>query len=284
MGIMIEAFPCSEHLEPYLRNFLQEHSFNRGDLSRVSVYGAYCLRRYNSKWKKDSVVKIPTEEQIRFIRDDPFAGAIFGGSLVEIMSQQKEIYPNVHIPRVIAIICDSILECGGAKAEGIFRISARSEHVFQYKVKLEKGLSNTLDTVRDPHISACLLKTWFSELKNSIIPSELYDSLIENDGNLQKISEIIYSIPDVNRFILFYLVRFLRILAEPDNQIHTKMGLSNLARIFSPNLFRCPHENPMVRLHNTTIETSIMEIILKDLSIPDKIPGVYGERGSHIGN
>lgn len=219
MAILIESFPCSTNLEPYIRNYLQESSFNRGDLSRVSVYAAYCLRRYNEKWKQNSIAKIPTKEEIHYIQHDPFSGAIFGGSLDKILLQQKENYPNVRIPRILAIICDCILECGGDKVEGIFRISASSELVFQYKVKLEKGLS-TLDHIRDPHVAACLLKTWFYELKHPIIPYELYDLYIQNDGNIQKLSDLtLHSLPEENRFTLLYLIRFLRIIGKPENQV-----------------------------------------------------------------
>lgn len=60
------------------------------------------------------------------------------------------------------------------------------------------------------------------------------------------------------------------------------MGIHNLAVIFSPNLFRCPHTDPMTLLQNTKIETSVLELLLKELAIPDSIPGVYGVRGSSV--
>ena len=95
-------------------------------------------------------------------------------------------------------------------------------------------------------------------------------------------SDLVYhDLPDVNRNVLLYLVRFLRIIASPENQKVTRMGLTNLALIFSPNIFRCPIEDPMTQLQNTKVESAILELLLKEMGVPDSIPGVFMVRGSH---
>ena len=59
------------------------------------------------------------------------------------------------------------------------------------------------------------------------------------------------------------------------------MSLHNLALIFSPNIFRCPSLDPMTMLHNTKIESKVLDSLFEKLKLPDSIPGVYGVRGGH---
>lgn len=217
MAIIIESFPCTKDLEPYVRSYLNETA-KLIDSSRVSVYAAYCLRRYDACWKNNSNVRIPTKEEIEKIQQDPFSGAMFGGSLEDIMIQQRKDYPNVNIPRVMAIMCDCIIESGGENTEGIFRIASNMDKVYQQKVLLEKGVSQ-LEKNRDPHVPACLLKTWLQELQDPVIPNDYYDLIIKNDGDIKALSYSIEKLPDVNRNSLYYLIRFLRRIGNPENQV-----------------------------------------------------------------
>lgn len=274
MAIAIDSFPCTKNLEPYVRSFLHESALHV-DTSRISVYAAYCLRRYDARWKHNTVVRVPSRQEIRAIQKNPFWGAMFGGTLEEMMEQQRERYPNVRIPRVLAIICDCVMESGGQDTEGIFRITAPMDQVYELKVQLEKGVS-ALPVQDNAHVPACLLKTWVSELREAIIPPDLYPHFMANENRLQALSDLIFhELPDVNRNSLLYLLRFLRIIGDTKNQAVTRMGLNNLALIFSPNVFKCPEEDPMTQLQNTKIESSILELLLKELSLPDSIPGVY---------
>lgn len=233
MAIVIDSFPCTKNLEPYIRSYLHECSLHLTE-SRVSVYAAYCLRRYDARWKYSTDLRIPSREEIKQIRKDPFQGAMFGGSLEEIMQEQRKEHPNVRIPRVMAILCDCILDSGGEKTEGIFRISANHDRVFEMKVILEKGTS-TLRAQDDAHVPACLLKTWFLELKDPLIPTDFYQKFLDNAENMDELSELVYNeLPDVNRNTLLFLIRFLRIIATPENQVSKRLLIffKNLIFIF----------------------------------------------------
>ena len=278
MAIVIDSFPCTKNLEPYIRCYFQNCSIHL-TASRISLYAAYCLRRYDARWKYSNTVRVPSREEIKKIRTDPFQGAMFGGSLEEIMEEQRKVHPNVRIPRLIAILCDCIIDSQGDTTEGIFRISAKLDEVYEMKVLLEKG-SSSLAASQNPHVPACVLKMWFLELKEPIIPMSLYNRFIANDNNLEELSELIYNdLPDVNRNTLLFLIRFLRTIATPEKQKLTLMSMQNFALIFSPNIFRCPSEDPMTMLHNTKIESNILHHIFQGIKLPESIPGVYGVRG-----
>jgi hypothetical protein len=48
--------------------------------------------------------------------------------------------------------------------------------------------------------------------------------------------------PSLNRAVLTRLIHFLQIFVQPENAEKSKMGLSNMAIIFTPILLRCPSE------------------------------------------
>ena len=65
----------------------------------------------------------------------------------------------------------------------------------------------------DPHVPASLLKLWYRELAEPLIPFEFYDACLQAQDDPGEAANIVSRLPDLNRLCLVYLVRFLQVRA-----------------------------------------------------------------------
>eukprot|EP01102_Stenamoeba_stenopodia_P017944 TRINITY_DN650_c0_g3_i3.p1 TRINITY_DN650_c0_g3~~TRINITY_DN650_c0_g3_i3.p1 ORF type:complete len:194 (-),score=25.34 TRINITY_DN650_c0_g3_i3:147-728(-) len=174
------------------------------------------------------------------------------------------------LPAILTFLATTVIELKGCETEGIFRISADVDACFELRLQLENGIyDRNLTKTKDPHVYANVLKMWLGELEDPLIPHALYDSFIAANGDIEKLTDLVYNrLPEVNRNVLFYLLKYLHRIADPQNQSKTKMPVSNLAVIFSPNMFRCPYDNAMTIMENTKIESEITLDLIRSLPIP----------------
>jgi hypothetical protein len=56
-----------------------------------------------------------------------------------------------------------------------------------------------------------LLKYWLRDLAEPLIPTSFYDDCIKNAQDPVKTVDIINSLPDCNRRIALYMIRFLQV-------------------------------------------------------------------------
>ena len=64
----------------------------------------------------------------------------------------------------------------------------------------------------DPHVPASLLKLWYRELSEPLIPADMYEECVENHADDGVAISIVHRLPDINRLVLCYLIRFLQVL------------------------------------------------------------------------
>jgi len=64
----------------------------------------------------------------------------------------------------------------------------------------------------DPHTPASLLKLWYRELYDPLIPSEFYEDCVSSYGDVDACLRIVDSLPAINRLVLSYLIRFLQVI------------------------------------------------------------------------
>jgi len=64
----------------------------------------------------------------------------------------------------------------------------------------------------DPHTPASLLKLWYRELYEPLIPPEFYEDCVSSYGDVEACLRIVESLPAINRLVLSYLIRFLQVL------------------------------------------------------------------------
>ncbi len=63
----------------------------------------------------------------------------------------------------------------------------------------------------DPHVPASLLKLWYRELAEPLIPFEYYEACLQAQDDPTEAANIVARLPHLNRLSLVYLVRFLQV-------------------------------------------------------------------------
>jgi hypothetical protein len=69
-----------------------------------------------------------------------------------------------------------------------------------------------LPSLEDAHLPASLLKLWYRELAEPLIPSMFYEECILNCDKVEPCIRLVHSLPDINRIVLTYLIRFLQVI------------------------------------------------------------------------
>lgn len=58
---------------------------------------------------------------------------------------------------------------------------------------------------------ASLLKLWYRELEEPLIPHEFYDECISHYDNPEAAISVVLGLPHINKLVLCYLIRFLQV-------------------------------------------------------------------------
>lgn len=88
-------------------------------------------------------------------------------------------------------------------------MSADVDEVNSLKLQLDRWERPTDWT--DAHTPASLLKLWYRELYEPLIPDAMYNECIQHHDNPIRAIQIVDSLPEINRLVLAYLVRFLQV-------------------------------------------------------------------------
>lgn len=62
-----------------------------------------------------------------------------------------------------------------------------------------------------PRPAASLLKLWYRELEEPLIPHEFYEQCITHYENPEAAIAVVHSLPRINKMVLCYLIRFLQV-------------------------------------------------------------------------
>lgn len=136
------------------------------------------------------------------------------------------------------------------KTQGIFRTSGSMKLMKQLKDEIQKGIYclnaegklNFKHSKNNESIAlASLLKLWLRDLTDGVVPKEYYDSFEQAKSNTDLIIEAVKKLNEIHRTTLLYLLRFL--MKVQSFSVENKMGITNLAIVFGPCLFRCPCDN-----------------------------------------
>lgn len=152
--------------------------------------------------------KKPTLDEIEAARIQIFQPSMFGNGLEEVMMIQLERYPARDLPWIQTTLSEMVLQLGGATTEGIFRVPGDIDEVNALKMRMDRWL---LPTVSDPHVPASLLKLWYRELADPLIPSAFYDQCLKYCDNATEACRLVEQMPRINRIVLAYLIRFLQV-------------------------------------------------------------------------
>jgi Rho GTPase-activating protein 39 len=286
IAISLNFFPPSHRLVPFMRDYIESHhNFDNqnqiGDIARAS---SKRLKRINITGAKKGLKK-PTLEEVILSKNTITSPSLFGVTLDEIMRVQKVKCPQLTLPWIQTTLSEAILKLNGSKTEGIFRVPGDLDEVNNLKVKYDQlwcadnlplsssslnsdgddSIDSLFSQLHDPHLPASLLKLWFRELHEPLIPPEYYDACVDNCENVDECIKIIESLPEINKLVFTYLIRFLKVFAAPINVAITKMDASNLSMIMAPNCLRCKSNDPKTIIENTKKEMKFIKTLIQSL-------------------
>uniref|UniRef100_A0A3B3QX60 Si:ch211-218g4.2 n=1 Tax=Paramormyrops kingsleyae TaxID=1676925 RepID=A0A3B3QX60_9TELE len=230
-----------------------------------STYAKYCYRKLQkvavTGGKKG--LRKPTLEEIDHGRNAIFTPSLFGSSLEEIMERQRELFPERRLPWVQVQLSQYVLALGGAQTEGIFRVPGDIDEVNALKLQVEQW--KIPENLSDPNVPASLLKLWYRELEEPVIPQSFYQRCISNYDDPEAAIGVVQSLPELSRLVLCYFIHFLQVFAQPVNVSKTKMDVNNLAMVMAPNCLRCQSDDPRVIFENTRKEMSFLRLLIVHL-------------------
>ena len=94
-----------------------------------------------------------------------------------------------------------------------------------------------------PNDAAGLLKMFFHDLPEPLIPFSMFNDFLGSqvnypttEGKVQRLTELVAALPDLNYGVLRYLVQFMiRVIQQKEIN---KMGAENIAMCFGPNILQ----------------------------------------------
>ncbi|XP_053414143.1 rho GTPase-activating protein 39 isoform X3 [Nycticebus coucang] len=231
----------------------------------ISTYAKYCYHKLQKAALMGAKkgLKKPNVEEIRHAKNAVFSPSMFGSGLQEVMSMQKERYPDRQLPWVQTRLSEEVLALNGDQTEGIFRVPGDIDEVNALKLQVDQWKVPT--GLEDPHVPASLLKLWYRELEEPLIPHEFYEQCITHCDSPEAAVAVVHALPRINRMVLCYLIRFLQVFVQPANVAITKMDVSNLAMVMAPNCLRCQSDDPRVIFENTRKEMSFLRVLIQHL-------------------
>lgn len=267
MAICLAFFPPTPRFHTYLEGYICRHMDPLNDTKGVAIssYAKYCNRKLTKAaltGAKKGLQK-PCLDEIKHAQNAIFSPSMFGSSLEEVMALQKERYPDHQLPWVQTRLSEEVLGLNGDQTEGIFRVPGDIDEV--NSLKLQVDLWKIPTGLEDPHIPASLLKLWYRELEEPLIPHEFYDECVRHYDNPEAAINVVLGLPHINKLVLCYLIRFLQVFAQPANVAVTKMDVNNLAMVMAPNCLRCQSDDPRVIFENTRKEMSFIRVLIQRL-------------------
>lgn len=263
--ISLTFFPPSKKFFNYLEGYIYKHT-TKNQAELITGYTQFCLRKLPRIQQVGAKrgVDAPKLAEVEQAKTSIFNPSVFGSTLEDVMEVQDAKLPGREIPWVVTTLAESILKHNGAKTEGIFRVPGDIDAVNTLKVRLDKF--EVSDDFNEPHVPGSALKLWFRELREPLIPAELYESCISAFEDADQALSTLDRLPDMNKKLLTYAIRFLQVIGQPDNHSATKMNYDNLAMVWAPNFLRCPSEDPMEIFQNTKKEMSYVRLLVKHLN------------------
>ncbi|XP_041638679.1 rho GTPase-activating protein 39 isoform X2 [Cheilinus undulatus] len=231
----------------------------------ISTYAKFCHRKLQkvaiTGGKKG--LRKPTLEEIDHSRRAIVTPSLFGSSLEEVMERQSELFPDRKLPWVQVQLSQYVLALGGAQTEGIFRVPGDIDEVNALKLQVDQW--RIPENLSDPNVPASLMKLWYRELEEPLIPMPFYKQCVSNCDDPVAAIAVVQSLPDLNRLVLCYFIHFLQVFAQPSNVAITKMDVNNLAMVMAPNCLRCQSDDPRIIFENTRKEMSFLRMLIVHL-------------------
>ena len=107
-----------------------------------------------------------------FVTKEEKKEGVFEVALEDVMALQKD-QPELEVPKVLVFLTDAVINMGGCKTEGIFRVPASATEVQSLKKQVNSGNYDIESQSRDVNAPAALLKLWLRSLPDPLVPTAL---------------------------------------------------------------------------------------------------------------
>ncbi|XP_068819046.1 rho GTPase-activating protein 36 isoform X2 [Capricornis sumatraensis] len=155
------------------------------------------------------------------------------------------------IPHVVEACC-SFIEKHGLSTVGIFTLEYSEKRVRKLREEFDQGLDVVLDESQNVHDVAALLKEFFRDMKDSLLPDDLYMSFLQTatlkpQDQLSALQLLVYLMPPSHSDTLERLLKVLHKVTENcedsigiDGQLVSgnRMTSTNLALVFGSALLK----------------------------------------------
>ncbi len=182
----------------------------------------------------------------------------FGLSLEEVMIMQYRRDPSRDVPRVFTECIHQIRRLGGDTLQGIFRIPGEGKDINAARDLMARGVYEC--NFSSPHEVAGLLKVFFRELAEPLMPPSCYKFFMSISSEPAEVCQSIERMPACNRRVLVDLMVFLKEVSA--NHQKTGMSVDNLALVFAPTLFRANLDDPQMALKMNDKEKLFVRALL----------------------
>ncbi|XP_037070183.1 uncharacterized protein LOC119091487 [Pollicipes pollicipes] len=166
---------------------------------------------------------------------------------------QAETALQPHVPQVPSLVtaCIQHIEAYGLQTVGIFRVSSSKKRARQLREEFDSGADVTLGEELCPHDVATLIKEYFRDLPEPLLPHDLYQPFLATQKIRNRrqqfdcLQHLIRLLAVPNRDTLWALLSFLKKVADGacDRRTPTgdwltgnRMDSNNLATLFAPNM------------------------------------------------
>ncbi|CAH2266915.1 jg8820 [Pararge aegeria aegeria] len=277
LAVCLAFVPPSPAFQPALTNYVNRHrdpafadcfpEVGKWPIHvQVSHYASVaCKRLERIGFGGKRPPRKPSTEDIDQARIQIFRQSMFGNTLSEVMALQRERFPARQLPWVQTALSQQVLALNGRETEGIFRVSADVDEVNALKAKIDNWELPDASMLTDAHAPASLLKLWYRELYEPLIPDALYGACVAAGCDFAACTRALQRLPSLNRLVLTYLISFLQQFSAPEVVSQTKMDSANLAMVFAPNCLRCTSQDPRVILENARKEMTFMKTLITNL-------------------
>ncbi|KAI8843180.1 hypothetical protein BJ741DRAFT_660220 [Chytriomyces cf. hyalinus JEL632] len=164
---------------------------------------------------------------------------VFGG----LLEAQLEFEGNGRkIPTVVELCIEAVERRGGLESQGIYRLSGSSASISKWKALFNLCEPVDFNLEDDVNVITGVLKSYFRELQNPLIPYTVYEQFISSskigdyNDRLIALKTLVQQLPPCNYNVLSYLLKHLRKVSDRCDV--NKMEQSNLAIVFAPTLIR----------------------------------------------
>ncbi len=229
---------------------------------RISGMADFCVNRITLLKRNGPRGYLPTIEEIGHTMTLPFRHQVFSVSLDAILRHPENVDLATGNPRVLTFLSEAIIALGGFESEGLFRVPGLLEEIHLLRLRLERG-EYSLRGINEAATAASLFKLWFRELRDPIVPGDLYDACITSGSTQQECRAITSRMPQSSLRVLEFLVQFLRRASADEVVCKTKMTAESLAMVFAPNILRCTSRSPLVIMANSKREASFLAALIK---------------------